>query len=83
MTRYLISTQGVFEISIRELGEKTTRAFERMLVDYEVVAINMENPEDRKRAIVGVSRELFADFPSIKVPVSLDLLLLRFFVEHL
>lgn len=83
MTRYLISTQGVFEISIRELGEKTTRAFERMLVDYEVVAINIENPEDRKRAIVGVSRELFDDFPSIKVPVSLDLLLLRFFVEHL
>ena len=79
MVRYIIIKRGVYEASFQEMdiGPAHLRA------DFEVIVTNVEDPSESHRAVVGVSRQLYDDYPSYNVPVPLRLLVLRHFAYHL
>jgi hypothetical protein len=80
--RHLMLIDRVYKLSA-ELAENSSRAFDRGLVDFRVEGVNPINPKDKWRTLLGMSEEVYADYPGYKLKVPLEWLLFRFLCHHL
>lgn len=79
--QHLILEHKVYELKVFNAGE-TGRAFDRLLVDYGVNATNPVIESDNWQTQLGVSRELYEDFPSYKLDIPITWVLFRFLCHH-
>ncbi len=79
--KYLILEGKVYQLSI-SFAQNSDRAFNRGLVDFRVEGINPLIPSDKWRTLLGVSEELYADYPSFGIQIPLIWLLFRFLCHH-
>jgi hypothetical protein len=78
--RLLILSDDTYKIEME--ARESDRAFDRYLIDFTLDYTSVSNPKRPKRALVGGTRELFEDYPSFKIDVPLDLLILKLFRNH-
>jgi hypothetical protein len=77
---HIILPDKAYRLSISKANGK--RAFDRMLVDFRIEGQNPMNNSDAWVTLLGVSRELFDDYPSFKSPVPLEWVLIRFLSHY-
>ncbi|HVP36782.1 MAG TPA: hypothetical protein VMT04_07275, partial [Terriglobales bacterium] len=58
------------------------RAFSRGLVDYGVSAENPLNKQDNWSTLLGANKDLFEDYPSLRLQIPLEWLLIRFLTHY-
>lgn len=79
--KYLILEDKVYQLSI-SFAQNSDRAFNRGLVDFRVGGINPLIPSDKWQTLLGMSEELYADYPSFGTQIPLIWLLFRFLCHH-
>lgn len=79
--KYLILEDKVYQLSI-SFSHNSDRGFLRGLVDFRVEGINPLNPTDKWRTLLGMSEELYADYPAFKIKEPLIWILIRFLCHH-
>ncbi len=78
---HLILSDKVYKLSVWS-ATNSTRAFNRGLIDFRVEGSNPIAPEDKWHALLGMSEELFEDYPGFRVSIPLKWLLFRFLCHH-
>lgn len=81
LPKHLILSDKVYKLSI-SFAQNSDRAFNRGLVDLRVEGSNPLSPSDEWRTLLGMSEELFEDYPSFRIPIPLEWLLFRFLCHH-
>ncbi|MCK4817411.1 hypothetical protein KA005_16695 [bacterium] len=79
--RYLILEDKVYQLSI-SFAQNSDRGFHRGLVDFRVEGVNPLNPSDKWRTLLGMSEELYADYPGFRIKEPLIWILIRFLSHH-
>ncbi len=79
--KHLILGDRVYQLSVF-LAQNSDRAFHRDLVDFRVEGTNPLNPSDKWRTLLGMSEELYADYPSFRIQIPLEWILFRFLCHH-
>ena len=79
--KHLILEDRVYQLSV-SFAQNSDRAFHRGLVDFRVEGTNPLTPSDKWRTLLGMSEELYADYPSFKIQIPLEWLLFRFLCHH-
>lgn len=77
---HLILPDKVYQLSVSRANGG--RAFDRGLVDFYVKGINPLSASDTWSTLLGMSEELYEDYPSFKQSIPLNWLLLRFLCHH-
>lgn len=77
LPNHLILEDKVYRLTV-EGPIRTGRAFDRRLVDYLVDGVNHFEPTDGWRTRLGMTEELFEDYPSFRLDVPRDWILFRF-----
>lgn len=77
---HIILPDKVYSLSITQASDG--RAFERILWDHFAEGRNVLNPKDTWRTRIGSSYELAEDYPSYKLSIPLEWLLIRFLTHH-
>ena len=78
---YLILSDKVYKLSV-SFAQDSDRAFDRDLIDFRVEGFNPLSSSDKWRTLLGMSDELFNDYPSFNIPILLEWLLFRFLCHH-
>ena len=81
LPKHLILSDRIYILSV-SFAHKSIRAFDRMLVDFRVEGFNPISTSDEWHTLLGMSRELFDDYPSFRIPIPLEWLLFRFLCHH-
>lgn len=81
LPRHLILADKVYKIDITQ-PITGGRAFNRGLIDFRVEGLNPLDSQDRWRTLLGMSEELYADYPGFRLPIPLEWLLFRFLCHH-
>lgn len=76
--KHLILGDRVYQLSV-SLAQNSDRAFHRDLVDFRVEGTNPRIPSDKWRTLLGMSEELYSDYPSFRIQIPLEWILFRFF----
>jgi len=77
---HLILPNKVYKLSISKVNGD--RAFVRDLVDFGVSGDNPLNSSDNWSTLLGVSKELFEDYPSYRLSIPLEWVLMRFLSHY-
>ena len=78
---YIITPEKVYKLSIEE--QDSRRAFDRYLIDFHIMGENPVDGSDDFSTLVGMSRELYDDYPSFHIPIDLGWILIRFLSQHI
>lgn len=78
--RHLILEDKVYKLSITPTGNRG-RAFTRDLLDYQVEGSNPLTSSDGWNTAVGMTRELFQDYPRMGIDIPIEWILSRFLYE--
>jgi len=78
---HLILSDKVYKLSVRN-ATSSTRAFNRGLIDFAVEGFNPIDPEDRWHTLLGMSEELYEDYPGFGLSIPLKWILFRFLCHH-
>lgn len=81
LPEYLILSDKVYKLSV-SFAQDSDRAFDRGLIDFRVEGFNPLSSSDKWRTLLGMSDELFNDYPSFNIPIPLEWLLFRFLCHH-
>jgi hypothetical protein len=79
--KHLILSDRVYRLSV-DLAADNGRAFSRDLVDFRVEGINPIDPADKWHTLLGMSEELYEDYPGYRLEIPLEWLLFRFLCHH-
>ena len=79
--KHLILEDRVYQLSV-SLAQNSDRAFRRGLVDFRVEGTNPLTPSDKWRTLLGISEELFHDYPSFRIQIPWKWILFRFLCHH-
>jgi hypothetical protein len=78
---YLILSDKIYKLNVSE-PIYGGRAFNRGLVDFRVEGINPLDSRDQWLTLLGMSEELYEDYPSYRLPVPFGWVLFRFLCHH-
>ena len=78
---HLILEDKVYQLSV-SLAQNSERAFNRGLVDFRVEGINPLISSDQWRTLLGMSEELFHDYPGFRIQIPSEWILFRFLCHH-
>jgi len=78
---YLILSDKLYKLNISP-EQRSGRAFNRGLVDFMVEGLNPLDSADNWRTLLGMSEELYEDYPSFRLPIPLQWVLFRFLCHH-
>jgi hypothetical protein len=78
---YLILSDKVYKLDISSASRKG-RAFDRGLVDFGVTGTNPLDSRDNWVTLLGMSEELYEDYPSYRLPIPFEWILFRFLCHH-
>ena len=81
LPNHLILSDKVYKLSV-SIATNSDRAFNRGLIDFRVEGLNPLDPADNWRTLLGMSEELFADYPSFRLQIPLEWLLFRYLCHH-
>jgi hypothetical protein len=81
LPNHLILSDRIYKLSI-SAASNSGRAFNRGLIDLGVEGVNPLSTQDNWRTLLGVSEELFEDYPGFRISVPLEWLLFRFLCHH-
>ena len=79
--KHLILEDRVYNLSV-SLAQNSDRAFNRGLVDYRVEGTNPLTPSDKWRTLLGMSEEIYHDYPGFRIQIPLEWILFRFLCHH-
>jgi len=79
--KHLILEDRIYQLSV-SLARNSGRAFDRGLVDYRVEGTNPLTPSDTWRTLLGMSEEIYHDYPGFRIQIPLEWILFRFLCHH-
>jgi hypothetical protein len=79
--KHLILEDRVYQLSV-SLAQNSDRAFNRGLVDFRVEGTNPLTPSDKWRTLLGMSEEIYHDYPGFNIQIPLEWILFRFLCHH-
>ena len=81
LPNHLILSDKVYKLFI-SIASNSDRAFKRGLIDLRVEGSNPLSGQDKWQTLLGMSEELFEDYPGFNIPIPLEWLLFRFLCHH-
>lgn len=79
---HLILANKVYNLSVSQPPQSSNRAFHRGLVDLHVEGENPLSKSDKWKTLLGISEELYVDYPGFKQDIPLKWVLFRFLSHH-
>jgi hypothetical protein len=79
--KHLILEDRVYNLSVSP-AQNSERAFNRGLVDYRVEGTNPLASSDKWRTLLGMSEEIYHDYPGFRIQIPIKWILFRFLCHH-